>query len=205
MSGNVIDHCKFGVRVEGTALVRADGNIITNPWVAAFNVRAAGRLRGEGNRLKTRSSGFTTLSSVQSGLLVAHNDGRARVDFGGGDFAGLSVVDDAPCASGGDCSAGGNRFCSGGVGSQVDIWNVTDCPCLHQLCNGALGNCTIGNCAPLDTTGSCEGSAGGGASVGARNDCFQAAGDPLAVVRDTGSPNTDTAGARKCEPSECNF
>src|SRR5690606_15288148 len=86
MESNVIDRCKFGVRVDGTAFVHALGNVITNPWVAAFDVRAAGKLRGTGNRLKTRPSGFTTLSSVQVGLLVARNDGRARVDFGGGDF-----------------------------------------------------------------------------------------------------------------------
>src|SRR6185369_5145307 len=166
MSGNVIDGCKFGVRVDGTALVLADGNVITNPWVAAFDVRAAGRLRGQGNRLQTRAAGFTTLSSVQQGLLVARNDGRARVDFGGGDFAGLSVETGLPCSQGG-CSAGGNRFCSSGVGSQVDIWNVTDCPCLNQLCSGALGNCTSGSCAPLDDAGSCEGTGGAGASIGA--------------------------------------
>ena len=205
MEANVIDRCKFGVRVDGTAFVRADGNVITNPWVAAFDVRAAGRLRGEGNRLKTRASGFTTLSSVQHGLLVARNDGRARVDLGGGDFAGLSVIDGTPCASGGDCSSGRNRFCSSGVGSQVDIWNVTDCPCLNQLCNGALANCTLGSCAPLDATGSCEGSAGGGASIGARGNCFRSDGGPRATVRDTGGVTTATDGATECEPSACDF
>ena len=45
MSANKIDRCKFGVRVDGTAFVSADGNFITNPWVAAFDVRGAGRLR----------------------------------------------------------------------------------------------------------------------------------------------------------------
>jgi hypothetical protein len=205
MERNVIDRCKFGVRVDGGALVVAKGNIITNPWVAAFDVRGAGLLRGEGNRLKTRASGFTTLSSVQHGLLVARNDGRARVDLGGGDFAGVSVENGLPCANGGNCSAGGNRFCSSGVGSQVDIWNVTDCPCLNQLCSGALGNCTIGSCAPLDATGSCEGSAGGGASIGARHNCFRSDGSSLTVVRDTGAATTATAGATECPPSDCDF
>jgi hypothetical protein len=205
MSANAIDGCKFGVRVDGTAYVRADGNLITNPWVAAFDVRGAGRLRGEGNRLKTRGAGFTTLSSVQHGLLVARNDGRARVDLGGGDFAGVSVEDGLPCASGGNCSSGGNRFCSSGVGSQVDIWNVTDCPCLNQLCGGALGNCTIGSCAPFDASGSCEGSAGGSASIGARNNCFRSDGGSLTVVRDTGASSTATDGATECAPSACDF
>lgn len=205
MSANVIDLCKFGIRVDGTGFVHAQGNIITNPWVAAFDVRGAGRLQGEGNRLKTRRSGFTTLSSVQQGLLVARNDGRARVDLGGGDFAGLSVDGDVPCVSGGKCSTGGNRFCSSGVGSQVDIWNVTDCPCLNQLCSGVLGNCTIGSCAPLDAAGSCEGSAGGGASIGARANCFRSAGGPLAVVRDTGTSTTAIDGATECAPSACDF
>jgi hypothetical protein len=205
MSANVIDGCKFGVRVDGNAFVRADGNVITNSWVAAFDVRSAGRLRGAGNRLKTRAAGFTTLSSVQSGLLVARNDSRARVDLGGGDFDGLSVVDGTPCASGGDCSTGGNRFCSSGVGSQIDVWNVTDCPCLSQLCGGAVANCTIGSCAPLDATGSCEGSAGGGASIGARNNCFRSDGGPLAVVRDTGASTTAIDGAAECAPTACDF
>jgi hypothetical protein len=205
MSGNTIDRCKFGVRVDGSALVLADGNVITNPWVAAFDVRAGGRLRGEGNRLKTRASGFTTLSSVQHGLVVARNDGRARVDLGGGDFAGVSVENGLPCASGGACSNGGNRFCSGGVGSQVDIWNVTDCPCLNQLCSGALGNCTIGSCAPLDATGSCEGSAGGGASIGARGNCFRTSGGALTTVRDSGTSTTATSGATECAPDACDF
>jgi len=205
MASNVIDYCKFGVRIDGTAEVRADGNVITNSWVAAFDVRAAGRLRGEGNRLKTRSSGFTTLSSVQSGLLVARNDGRTRIDLGGGDFEGRSIIDGTPCASGGDCSAGGNRFCSSGTGSQIDIWNVTDCPCLNQLCSGAVANCTIGSCAPLDATGSCEGSAGAGASIGARANCFHTDGGPLTVVRDTGTSSTATDGATECLPSACDF
>jgi hypothetical protein len=205
MAANVIDGCKFGVRVDGTAFLSADGNIITNPWVAAFDVRGAGRLRGAGNRMKTRASGFTTLSSVQIGLLVARNDGRARVDFGGGDFAGLSVEDGQPCAGGGTCSAGGNRFCSDGAGAQVDVWNVTDCPCLNQLCGGALGNCTIGSCAPLDAGGSCEGSGGASASIGARGNCFQSHGGPLAVVRDSGASSTAIDGAVECAPSACDF
>jgi len=205
MQGNTIDHCKFGIHVDSSALVRADGNIITNPWLAAFDVRGDGRLRAEGNRMRTRSTGFTTLSSVQSGLLVARNDGRARVDFGGGDFAGLSVVDDTPCAGGGDCSSGLNRFCSSGTGVQVDIWNVTDCPCQNQLCNGAIGNCTLGSCAPLDAAGVCLGSAGGGASIGARSNCFQSNGDPLTTVRDAGSSTTAVDGATECDPSACDF
>ena len=204
MSGNVIDGCKFGVRVDGTALVLADGNVITNPWVAAFDVRAAGRLRGQGNKLKTRAAGFTTLSSVQQGLLVARNDGRARVDFGGGDFAGLSVETGQPCSPGG-CSVGGNRFCSSGVGSQVDIWNVTDCPCLNQLCSGAVGNCTSGGCAPLDAAGNCEGTGGAGASIGARGNCFRSDGGPLTVVRDAGGATTAIDGATECAANACDF
>lgn len=205
MASNVIDHCKFGVRVDGTAFVRADGNTITNPWVAAFDVRAAARLRGAGNRLKTRSAGFTTLSSVQLGLVVARNDGRARIDLGGGDFQGRSVEDGLPCAQGGACSTGGNRFCSSGVGAQVDLWNVTDCPCLNQLCSGALGNCTSGSCAPLAADGACEGSAGAGASIGARDNCFRSEGGPLTVIRDPGPATTATDGATECAPDACDF
>jgi hypothetical protein len=205
MSSNAIDHCKFGVRVDGGALVIADGNVITNPWVAAFDVRAGGRLRGAGNRLKTRRAGFTTVSSVQLGLVVARNDGRARIDLGGGDFAGLSVENDLPCTSGGACSVGNNRFCSSGAGAQVDIWNVTDCPCLNQLCSGALGNCTSGSCAPLAADGTCEGSGGGGASIGARGNCFRSEGGPLAVVRDAGGSTTAIDGAVECAPDACDF
>ena len=221
MSGNVIDHCKFGVRVDGSAFVNAEGNVITNPWVAAFDVRSAGKLRGAGNRVKTRPSGFTTLSSVQVGLLVARNDGRARVDFGGGDSEGRAVAytyvdpndssknidegDRIPCANGGLCSPGGNRFCSNGVGSQVDIWNVTDCPCLNQLCSGAVGNCTSGSCAPLDASGVCAGSAGGGASIGARHNCFQSDGGGASVVRDGDPASTAVDGAAECAPSACDF
>jgi hypothetical protein len=205
MSGNVIDRCKFGSRVDGGAFGRADGNTITNPWVAAFDVRGNARLRGAGNKLKTRGSGFTTLSSVQVGLLVARNDGRARIDLGGGDASGNSVENDLPCNNGGACSTGGNRFCSSGVGSQVDIWNVTDCPCLNQLCLGAIGNCTIGSCAPLDADGNCQGSAGGGASIGARGNCFRSNGGPLSVVRDTGASTTIRDAATECAPSACDF
>ncbi len=225
MSSNTIDRCKFGVRVDGLAFVLAEGNVITNPWVAAFDVRGAGKLRAAGNRLKTRASGFTTLSSVQVGLVVARNDGRARIDLGGGDFAGQSVApatdDETPdedqkdlaqfgpdrtaCANGGTCSVGGNRFCSSGVGSQVDVWNVTDCPCLNQMCSGALGNCTIGSCAPLDAAGNCEGSGGAGASIGARANCFRSDGGPLAVIRDPGPSTTATNGATECAPSACDF
>lgn len=221
MSGNTIDHCKFGVRVDGSSFVNAEGNVITNPWVAAFDVRAAGKLRGAGNRVKTRAAGFTTLSSVQVGLLVARNDGRTRVDFGGGDSEGRAVAytyvdandpmknidegDRIPCASGGECSPGGNRFCSSGVGSQVDVWNVTDCPCLNQLCSGAVGNCTNGSCAPLDASGACAGSAGGGASIGARNNCFRAGGDGASVVRDGAPVTTAVDGATECAPSACDF
>jgi hypothetical protein len=127
------------------------------------------------------------------------------VDLGGGDFDGLSVVDGTPCANGGDCYACGNRFCSSGVGSQTDVWNVTDCPCLNQLCAGAIANCTIGSCAPLDANGSCEGSAGGSASIGARNNCFRSDGGPLAVVRDTGASSTAVDGATECGPTACDF
>lgn len=220
MSLNRIDGCKFGVRVDGSAFVNAEGNIITNPWVAAFDVRAAGKLRGAGNRIKTRAAGFTTLSSVQVGLLVARNDGRARIDFGGGDFEGRAVApkeidtdladgddggDRVPCASGGTCSVGGNLFCSNGVGSHVDIWNVTDCPCLNQLCNGAVGNCTSGSCAPLDASGICAGSAGAGASIGARNNCFRSDGGGVSVVRDGAPVSTAVDGATECAPSACDF
>jgi hypothetical protein len=203
-TGNTIDHCKFGIRVDDGALVVAEGNTITNPWVAAFHVRGAGRLKGESNRVRTRSGGFTHLSDVQRGILVARNDRRARVDLGGGDFEARSVVDGTPCASGGDCSTGGNKFCSTGAGVQTDIWNVTDCPCLHQICNGALGVCTVGACAPLDAEGRCAGTGGGGASIGARNNCF-AGGEPLVELKDSGAGTAATGGATPCAPADCAF
>src|SRR6185369_16034058 len=116
-----------------------------------------GRLKGSGNRMKTRSAGFTNLSNVQRGLLVARNNSGARVDFGGGDFAGLSVVNNAACSGAGDCSVGGNTFCTEGAGVQTAIWNITDCPCVNRLCGGGLGNCTTDSCAPLDRDGTCLG------------------------------------------------
>jgi len=204
MQGNTIAHCKFGIRVDGTALVIAEDNVIASPWVSAFDVRASGRLKGQGNRIRTGRSGFTDLSSVQRGVLVARNDSSARIDFGGGDREGLSVVDGTPCAAGGDCSGGGNRFCSSGSGVQTDIWNITDCPCLNQLCNGTLGVCSVSSCAPLDGAGRCEGTAGSGASIGARDNCFQSSGGRLLDVRDGGN-RTATEGAQECSARDCEF
>jgi hypothetical protein len=200
MTGNTIESCKFGVRVEGQALVVARDNVIRNPFVSAFNVRGSGRLRGDGNRMRARSNGFSTGSDCQRGLLVAHS-GTGRVDFGGGDFAGVSVVDGLPCAAGGSCSAGGNHFCSGGKATQTDIWNVTDCPCLAVSCEGTQGYCRVTTCCPLDAVGSCGGSAGSGASIGARANCFQGPPD----VKDSGGNTTAINGATTCRTSDCRF
>jgi Right handed beta helix region len=200
--GNAIDHCKFGIRADGNALVIAEDNTITNPWVSAFNVRASGRLKGQGNRIRTRSAGFTNVSDVQRGLVVARNDEHARVDLGGGDFAGVSVVDGTPCASGGDCSSGGNKFCSDGAAVQTDIWNVTDCPCLDQLCSGTPQLCTVDACAPLEAAGTCDGTGGAGASIGARTNCFAGG---VADVKDAAPVTTDTGGATACSLGDCAF
>jgi hypothetical protein len=199
---NTVDHCKFGFRLDGAAVVTATGNTVTNPWLSAFNVRGGARLKGEGNRLKTRSGGFTTVSDVQRGLVVARNDDAARIDLGGGDAAGSSVIDGTACASGGDCSTGGNVFCSTGGGTQVDVWNVTDCPCLDLLCDGIPGLCAAHACAPLDATGACDGSGGGGASVGARNNCFSGG---SADVLDPAPITTNISGATACAAGVCDF
>ena len=201
-AGNTVDHCKFGFRIDGDATVVADGNTVTEPWVSAFNVRTSGRLKAEGNRVRTRTSGFTNVSDAQRGIVVARSDRRARIDLGGGDFDGVSVIDDAACAAGGDCSAGNNVFCSTGGGAQIDIWNLTDCPCLDQFCGGVAGLCTVHSCAPLDADGGCQGSGGGGASIGARGNCFL---DAAVEVQDDGTVTTDTSGLRACSPVECDF
>ena len=202
---NTIDHCKFGIRVDDTALVIASDNTITNPWVSAFDVRANGRLKASGNRLKTRAGGFTNVSSVQRGLIVARNGSGARIDLGGGDFAGVSVVNNLPCASGGDCSTGQNKFCAVGTGAQTAIWNITDCPCVNRLCNNSLGNCTVDSCAPLDRDGSCLGSAGSGASVGNRSNCARTTGAAPLDVKDTGTSSTATAALGVCSAVDCDF
>ncbi len=206
--GNTLDHCKFGVRADEGALVIAEDNTITNPWVSAFSIRGTARVKGTGNRIRTRPAGFTQVSDCQRGLLVVRSDARARVDFGGGDFEGRSVVDGVACASGGECSAGGNRFCSLGAGVQTDIWNITDCPCLNHFCNGTLGSCTVGACAPIDASGGCAGTNGQGASVGVRANCFApSGGDPPGGIdlKDSGAATTATAGAILCSPAECGF
>jgi len=202
--GNTMDHCKFGIRVDGNALAIAENNTITNPWVSAFNLRSFGKLKAEGNRIKTRAGGFTDVSDAPRGILVARSSASSRADLGGGDLEERSVVDDALCASGGDCSVGGNKFCSAGVGTQTDIWNITDCPCLDQLCAGALGRCTPYVCAPLDEEGRCAGSGGGGASIGARTNCFAGPG-ALVDLKDTAPAHTATSGATVCGPTDCDF
>ncbi len=202
---NTIDSCKFGLRVDDGALVVAEDNTITNPWVSAFDVRGSGRLEAARNRMKTRPGGFTNVSSVQRGLVVARSDSHARIDFGGGDFDGLSVVNGLPCASGGVCSSGGNKFCSVGTGAQIDVWNVTDCPCVNRLCSGSLGLCTVDSCAPLDRDGSCLGSGGAGASIGSRGNCVLSDGGAVADVKDTGASSTALDGTTACSPADCNF
>ncbi len=205
MRGNTILHCKFGIRVDGTALVIAEGNRVIDPWVSAFDVRGAARLMGQDNLLRTRAAGFTDRSTVQRGLVVARNGSGARIDLGGGDYAGRSVVADRPCSEGGACSHGGNRFCSGGSGVQIDIWNITDCPCLNRLCGGTLGQCTVNACAPLDDAGQCLGTAGAGASIGARGNCFRTSGRQLTEVKDAGDDDTAIGGATECSASACDF
>jgi len=205
MRGNLIQHCKLGIRVDGGAVVLADGNSILDPWVSAFDVRGSGRLMAQNNRLRTRSAGFTNRSTVQRGLVVARNASRARIDLGGGDYAGVSVVDDLPCAAGGACSRGGNRFCSRGSGSQSDIWNITDCPCLNRICGETLGVCAVNTCALVDDAGGCVGTAGAGASIGARGNCFRFSGGRLVDVKDAGDENTAISGATECAASVCDF
>src|SRR2546428_1341108 len=151
-TGNTIDHCKFGIRLVDNAAVEATGNTITNGYVSAFQVKGSGttpRLKGEGNRL--RNNGFATESDCQRGGVVVRDNPNARVDFGGGDFAGAPVI--------GSVSSGGNVFCQGGLNA---IWNITDCPCT------AGASCALGSDCPVDASGVCSGRAGRGGSNGAQ-------------------------------------
>jgi hypothetical protein len=118
---NRIDHCKFGIRLDGAAQVDAVGNVITNGWVSAFQLKGQGeaRLRAEGNRL--RNNGHSTESDCQRGSLVIVGNPLARVDFGGGDGAGAAVLAGPP-------SAGGNVSCQVGNGAP-HVWNGTPCDC----------------------------------------------------------------------------
>jgi len=89
LTGNTIDHCKFGIRVVDDAAVEANDNIITNGYVSAFQVTGSGTsplLKGAGNRLG--NDGSSTESECQRGALVVRDNPNARIDFGGGDFAG---------------------------------------------------------------------------------------------------------------------
>jgi hypothetical protein len=117
--GNRIDHCKFGLRLDGAAEVDAVGNVVTNGWVSAFQVKGQGeaRLRAEGNLL--RDNGHATESDCQRGSLVVVGNALARVDFGGGDAIGAPVLADRP-------SAGGNVSCQAGSGAP-HVWNGTPC------------------------------------------------------------------------------
>ncbi len=119
--GNRIDHCKFGIRLDGAAGVDAVANVITNGWVSAFQVKGKGdaRLRAEGNLL--RNNGHSTESDCQRGSLVVTGNTLARVDFGGGDRAGAAVLAGAP-------SAGGNVSCQAGTGAP-HVWNGAPCDC----------------------------------------------------------------------------
>jgi hypothetical protein len=122
---NRIDHCKFGIRLDGTAEVDAVGNVITNGWVSGFQVKGQGdgRLRAEGNRL--RGNGHSTESDCERGGVVVTNP-LARLDLGGGDFEGAAVLADLPP------SRGENAFCEAGAGAP-HLWSATcgcagDCP-----------------------------------------------------------------------------
>ena len=192
--GNRIDHCKFGIRVVDGGQADADGNVLTNNYVSAFQVKGVGaaRLRGENNLL--RNNGYAAGSECQMGAIVVRDNPMAALDFGGGDFGGAAVFGDA-------VSPGGNVSCQGGPGHLNHLWNVTDCPCaLDASCsctlNSALGGscgrqCPLsGPCCTWDTDGACYGSAGAGASVG-----MGAAGgaanwfDPVPVLVSAVNPN----------------
>ncbi len=188
MTGNTIDHCKFAIRLVDDAVVEAIGNTITNSYVSAFQVKLEGTgsgalLKGSGNRM--RNSGFFTHSDCERGALVLRDNPNARVDFGGGDFSGVPVI--------GSPSSGGNVFCQGGLNA---IWNITDCPCV------ATGNCSLDGACMVDGSGACTGNGGGGASVGAQNNCFDTL-PPL--VQDTAPSTTRTDGATSCDPAACQF
>lgn len=119
--GNRIDHCKFGIRLDGAAQVDAVGNVITNGWVSAFQMKGKGdaRLRAEGNML--RNNGHSTESDCQRGSLVVTGNTLARVDFGGGDGSGTAVLAGSP-------SPGGNVSCQAGTGAP-HVWNGAPCDC----------------------------------------------------------------------------
>jgi len=186
MTANTIDHCKFGIRLVDDAVVEASGNTITNGYVSAFQVKGTGTgplLKGTGNRI--RNSGFFTHSDCQRGALVLRDNPAARVDFGGGDFSGAPVI--------GSVSSGGNVFCQGGLNA---IWNITDCPC------AASASCSLDGACPVDGNGACTGSGGGGAAVGAQNNCFDAL---PPQVQDTAPSTSRTDGATACDPAQCQF
>jgi hypothetical protein len=171
MTGNRIDHCKFGIRLVDGGQVDATANVITNGWVSAFQVKGTGpaRLRGSSNRM--RHNGFATDSDCQRGALTVRDNPQAEVDFGGGNHLGGVVL-------GGSVSTGGNVFCQAIPGGALaHVWNVTDCPCAAAAsCACTLGGdagtscgsgCPLtGSCCAIDPDGACRGSLGGDASVG---------------------------------------
>ena len=135
--GNRIDHCKFGIRVEGNAQVDAVGNVVTNGYVSAFQLRgtSGGRLRGSANRM--RRNGYATTTDCQRGAIVVRDGTTAQLDFGGGNFAGAPVI-------GGVVSAGGNLFCqnSPADGPLAHVWNMpldATCACVADPTGAACG------------------------------------------------------------------
>lgn len=116
-TGNVIDYCKFGIRVADGATAEASGNTITNAYVSAISVRKGKHggclVKGAANRI--RHAGFFNVFECQVGAIVDKDDPAARIDFGGGDFAAMPVV--------GAVSPGGNVLCEGSLNA---VWDRTD-------------------------------------------------------------------------------
>lgn len=201
---NNISQCKWGVRLTDQVAVEANSNDFWENYLAAFLVQEGSHassgalLKGAGNRIKR--SGYQLDSECERGAVVVRDMGTARVDFGGGDAAGSTVL--------GGLSAGGNIFCQEtSTVPRNDIWNIVDCPCVTSGCTPP---CRRGpTCCPVAPDGGgteiCTGSAGAAssaASIGARNNCFDL-GPPR--VATTYPAKTVTTGATVCTASQCNF
>jgi hypothetical protein len=134
---NVIDYCKWAIRVgdtscssQGTVSVTATNNTLRNNYLAAFQVANSAsapstQLKGQGNKMK--NNGHYAASDCQRGDVVVKCNANAVIDFGGGTLS----------------STGGNKFCA--QGALRDLWNSTGGSCPNPT-GGATNFKAESNC-----------------------------------------------------------
>jgi len=87
-----VDGAHAGTQI--LAFVLAEGNVITNSWVAAFDVRGAGKLRAAGNRsVKNDAKPRHELTRVPTALLRAFASRLDRCATSDGSGADVRTTD----------------------------------------------------------------------------------------------------------------